>query len=129
MIFIFILKIYRYGLHENWNSLTIFVLHLAFCDLLYCAVNLPLYGLNYLSDKWLLGEIWCGISSAIAFTSTYVSLMTIAIIAVNRALFITSKPFLDHLCTNVKSKCIILGLWIIVILFTVLPPFIKVQIR
>ena len=119
---------YRYGLHKNWNSLTIFILHLAFCDLLYCVFNLPLYGVNYLSDKWNLGETCCRISSSIAFASSYVSLMTIAIIALNRALFITSKPFLDHLFTNVKSKCIILSLWIIVLLFTIIPTFIKVHI-
>ena len=50
--------IYRFNLHLHWTT-TIFILNLALADFLYCVVNLPLYALQYLHQRWIWGPTLC----------------------------------------------------------------------
>ena len=54
IIFLF----YRFNLHLHWTT-TIFILNLALADFLYCVVNLPLYALQYLHQRWIWGPNLC----------------------------------------------------------------------
>ena len=49
---------YRFSLHLNWN-MTLFILNLAFADLLYCITSLPFYVIHYLFRGWPLGPQAC----------------------------------------------------------------------
>ena len=115
----------RHGLHKNWNQLTIFVLHLSFCDVLYCSICLPFYASVYLGYPWQFGEAWCVASISLAFIFAYVDWMALSLIALSRALSISAPQILNKFCTNVNSKCVIVSVWIFIILFMI-PSFLEV---
>ena len=54
----FMMEYYRFNLHLHWTT-TIFILNLALADFLYCVVNLPLYALQYLHQRWIWGPTLC----------------------------------------------------------------------
>ena len=114
-------------MHKNWNKLTIFVLHLSFCDVLYCSICLPFYASVYLGYPWQYGEKWCVASISLAFIFAYVDWMALSLIALSRALSISAPQILDRFCSNVKSKCAIVFVWIFVILLMI-PSFLEVHI-
>ena len=116
----------RHGLHENWYTITIFVLHLAVCDLLYCAINLPFYVHVYLGYEWTFGEGWCVASIILAFLFSNADWMALALIAFNRAVSLFHPRFLQDHCTKSKSTIIIICSWILV-LFILPPAFFEVS--
>ena len=53
---------FRFNLHLHWTT-TIFILNLALADFLYCVVNLPLYALQYLHQRWIWGPTLCYVTA------------------------------------------------------------------
>ena len=106
----------RHGLHENWYTITIFILHLAVCDLLYCGINLPFYVHVYMGYEWTFGEGWCVASIILAFLFSNADWMALALIAFNRALSVFHPKFLQDHCTKAKSMMAIIFSWILVLL-------------
>ena len=119
------LSLYRHGFHDNWHTTTIFVLHLAFCDLLYCSINLPFYAHVYLGHEWQFGEGWCVGSVILAFIFANVDWMALSLIALSRALSLFDPSFLHDFLTEMKSRLVILFVWILVIIFMI-PAFLEV---
>ena len=85
----FMMKCYRFNLHLHWTT-TIFILNLALADFLYCVVNLPLYALQYLHQRWIWGPSLC-------YWTAGDSRKIVRIISYN--LFVTSKKR-NHEFTN-----------------------------
>ena len=110
---------YRFGLHLNWDKLQIFVLHLAICDILYCAIPLPFYASVYLGNQWIFGEVWCKITSILAHIFLFTSWMALALIALSRVLAVLAPSVLRRVCTNYGSKCIIIFAWIFVVMLLI----------
>ena len=117
----------RHGLHENWYTITIFILHLAVCDLLYCGINLPFYVHVYMGYEWTFGEGWCVASIILAFLFSNADWMALALIAFNRALSVFHPKFLQDHCTKAKSMMVIIFSWILVLLI-LSPAFFEVCI-
>ncbi len=68
-----ILSFARFGLHDACYDYSLpFILNLAVADLLYCAVNLPLYAAQYFAnDAWGIGgEAFCTFSAAFRCVKT-----------------------------------------------------------
>ena len=107
---------HRFGISKNWNTLQIFVLHLALCDILYCVISLPFYSTLYLGEQWIFGEMWRKWTAICAFISAYVGWMALTLIAISRALSLIAPSFLNRICENGRSKMIIVGAWIFVLL-------------
>ena len=91
---------FRHGLHENWYTITVFVLHLAVCDILYCSVNLPFYAHLFLGYEWKFGEGWCVGSIILAFVFSNADWMALALIALSRALSLFAPDFLQDNITK-----------------------------
>ena len=60
----------RFNLHTHWTT-TVFILHLAFVDFLYCIVCLPLYSVQYLAINPLFGQSFCYWVAALKYTINY----------------------------------------------------------
>ena len=56
-----LLYVSRFNLHHNWSN-TVFILNLAFADCLYCAINLPIYSIQYINTSWDWGLLSCQIT-------------------------------------------------------------------
>ena len=122
-MFFFIL---RYGLERNYNSTTIFTLHLAFIDFSFCLVCIPHYTFAFISDHWMFGESLCKWSGPIIFLVTFVDWICLGFIALSRCLNMTKPKLWNSFCNKKKNLVIILvGMWVLSALLT-LPSFLEV---
>ena len=119
------LHIFRFGIKKNWDTLQIFVLHLAICDALYCSIPLPFYANLYIGKTWMFGELWCKMISILAHVFAYVGWMALALIAISRACALMDNDIWKKACQSGRSKYIILGSWVFVITM-LLPSFVEV---
>ena len=119
--------LHRFGVKKNWNTLQVFVLHLAICDLLYCSIPLPFYSSLYIGGQWYFGEMWCKLTSILAHVFAYNSWMALALIAFSRALALPDTDVWKRLCDNGGSKKIIFLSWIVNLLI-LLPSLLEVSI-
>ena len=56
----------RFKLHVNWSTI-VFILNLAFVDLLYCMIGIPHYSLMLVHKKWDWGANACKKSCPLRF--------------------------------------------------------------
>ena len=89
-------KINRFGLDISWST-TVFVLNLAFADLLTFVVNLPIYPMLKRTHKWTYGIKMCILSMNIRYGIAYTNWMSVAMIAVSRYLIVKDTTVLDNL--------------------------------
>ncbi|EDO42339.1 predicted protein, partial [Nematostella vectensis] len=82
-LFIIVLRNRNLRTRSNW-----FTLNLAFADVLVSSVNMPVTIATILAEKWLLGTTACSISAFLTILSFIASVMSLALIAVNRFFFI-----------------------------------------
>ena len=115
----------RHGLHENWYTTTVFVLHLAVCDILYCSINLPFYAHVYFGYEWRFGEWWCVGSVILAFIFSYADWMALALIAFSRAMSLFFPNFMLRFGSKRNASLVIMSAWILVIVLMT-PAFLEV---
>ena len=117
---------FRYGLERNYNSTTIFTLHLAFIDLCFCVICIPQYTFAYISEQWPFGEFICKWSGPIIFLITFVDWICLGFIALSRCLNMTKPKMWNNFCNKKTNVAIILvGMWALSALMT-LPSFLEV---
>ncbi len=102
---------FRFNLHKGWTT-TIFILNLAFADMLYCIVNLPFYAMTYLKYGWFWGSFLCKASTGIRYITAFADWMSLGMVAVSRCLCLT-KPDLSHkIFSGMNGKLVIISIWI-----------------
>jgi len=70
------------------KATTSFVISLAFSDLLFCAINLPLTAARFIHQEWLLGPVLCRIFPFLFYGNVAASLMSMVAITINRYVLI-----------------------------------------
>lgn len=101
----------RFNLHLHWTT-TIFILNLAFADLLYCAINLPLYAVQYLQQRWIFGPTVCYLTTAFRYINAFADWMCVAMIAVSRCITMAKPDLGERLFSGRSGKLVILLVWI-----------------
>ena len=117
----------RFNLHLHWTT-TIFILNLAFADSLYCAINLPLYAMQYLKKRWIWGSDLCYITTAFRYINAFADWMSVAMIAVSRCISLVRPELAEKLFGGRNGKLIILAIWVYANLL-ILPIYTKVSPR
>ena len=117
----------RFNLHLQWNS-TVFVLNLAFADLLYCAIHLPVYALNYFHHTWDWGFLLCYISASFRYITSYAEWMGIALVAISRYVLVTRNKYLNNIHVTKYQILLILSNWIYATIL-LLPTFFQVRLQ
>lgn len=92
---------------------TLLLLHLSLCDLLYCAINLPIIAINY--ELALSGappsaypsEQFCTVTVVFRYLNAIIEWMTLGLLAVERCLDM-SRVRANRIFTPIKT-CILLG--------------------
>ena len=127
---------FRFGFVSDWDSTTLFVLNLAFSDLLYCLINLPLYAVQYLyqrcmrcscesnrtlavvpfsfSDacRWPLGEEACRASVSFRYVNAFAEWMSLAFIAVSRCLGIIKPAVCEKYLAGRSGLAVMALIWL-----------------
>lgn len=91
--------------------MTIFVLNLAFADLLYCTVNLPLYTIQYLLRRWPLSFNMCVAFASSRYFIAAADWMSLALIAFSRCIALTRPSLAKKLFSSTNGKLFIVGTW------------------
>ena len=104
----------RFGLQYCWSTI-IYVIHLAFADLLCCVINMSVNAYSNFSKGWYLGEKLCILSAAFRYILTYAEWMIVALIAFSKCIHLL-KPRLGKLVFSGPSGHLIaVLLWLIAI--------------
>jgi len=109
---------YRSLFPSLWNSTTILMLNLSFCDLLYCVLGLPIFISVYYHGFLPHSETFCRYSSMVRNWIAYADFLTMAAIAVTRSSgYVLSHCGFTHISNSLFSvktsiaTCI--GIWIL----------------
>ena len=121
----FSISYYRFGLHLQWSS-TVFVLNLAFADLLYCAIELPVIAIHYLHQTWDWGFASCYFTASFRYLISYVEWMSIAWIAFTRCILVTNNEYFKSILKAKNRRLLIVSTWIYAVLL-LMPTFLEVH--
>ena len=96
---------------------TVFVLHLAFVDLVYCVFCLPSYWFGFNHTFWPYGDYYCKLTIALVMVTEHANWFCLGMIAITRCLGLVVKKFWDDFCkwTNVLAILMSSWLWVIAI--------------
>ena len=97
--------------------MTLFVLNLAFVDLVYCLVYVPTTAGGYLTSYFErappFGHGWSYFLPLFNTVTAFVSWMSIALIAVTRCLYIASPSAWKHFChRKINVYLVLVAIWI-----------------
>lgn len=79
------------------TTTTVFVLSLAFTDLIFCSFNLPLTAVRFAYQKWILGPTLCGLFPFFFYLNVAASLFNMMAITINRYVLIAHHSIYNRL--------------------------------
>ncbi|XP_059083231.1 protein trapped in endoderm-1-like [Tigriopus californicus] len=74
----------QFGFKRSRDSATILIVNLAFADLMYCSINLPLYTIQYWNGRWPFDRMACRIFAVFRYVNAFGEWMSLAVIALSR---------------------------------------------
>lgn len=78
--------VFRFGFKRSRDSATILIVNLAFADLMYCSINLPLYTIQYWNGRWPFDRTACRIFAVFRYVNAFGEWMSLAVIALSRCI-------------------------------------------
>ena len=100
-------------------------MNLAFADLLYCAIELPVIAIHYLHQTWDWGFASCYITASFRYLISYVEWMSIAWIAFTRCILVTNNQYFKSILKAKNRRLLIFSTWIYAVLL-LMPTFLEV---
>ena len=95
----------------SWST-NIFILNLALADLLNCIVNIPIYLVHILHQKWTWGAKSCRLTAYLRHSLTFIAWMSVALIAIHRCngvLKLGKETIFD---SKSKRRIILILVWV-----------------
>ena len=105
-----------------WSTI-IYVIHLAFADLLCCVINMSVNAYSNFSKGWYLGEKLCILSAAFRYILTYADWMIVALIAFSKCIHLLKPRLAKWVFSGPSGHLIAVSLWFIAILVCLLEYF------
>ena len=103
----------RHGLDENFNTTTVFILHLLFIDLLHCFVMVLPQGISYSSNSSPFGWRGCQIILFGGISTFVADMLAISLVALSRCLDMVVKEKWTNFCDKRRNVFMVLLLvWI-----------------
>jgi len=94
------------------KATTYFVISLAFSDLFFCVINLPLTAARYIQQEWTLGPALCRIFPFFFYGNVAASLMSMVAITINRYVLIAYYSYYKRVYTLKNTLLMIAAVWI-----------------
>lgn len=110
----------RFGFRRDGDTTTLYILNLALCDFLFCAVASPLFLLHEIYNGWPLGKTMCAISVMLRWGLAFADWLALSLIAFSR--FVLLKwPRGGKVVFSGKAALLPIGLTWIAVLLALLP--------
>ena len=105
-ISIILYSLFRFNLHKRFSD-KIFILNLAFADLLYCGINFPFAAYQYFYSNLEWGIFSCRLISNIILCNVFAEWMSLALVAASRC-FSIIQPVRSRTFFSKRNLCFIL---------------------
>ena len=99
-------------MENSWKT-TIFVLNLAFADLLYCSICLPFRAVQYIYQGWFWGDEICTFIGVFDIVISSIEFMSISLIALTKAINLLKPKFGQMWFSGFTGKFILAANWIL----------------
>jgi len=90
---------------------SVFIVSLAFSDLLFSAINLPLTSVRYFYQRWVFGDQLCRIFPFLFYGNVAASLMSMVAVTINRFVIIGYYEYYSKVYTARNVYLMIAALW------------------
>ena len=107
---LFCLALYRNRAMKNITNM--FILSLAFADILMGVVCMPLSVGVLVKGRWMFGDFPCAMQCFLIYFLSFVSLQTITLIAVNRYYRVVRTAKYCHIFTARSTALMVAGIWL-----------------
>lgn len=97
------------------NTTNLFILSLACSDILMALLCIPFSAGVFIQGRWIYGQLICQLQGFAFFVLAFVSLETMALVAVNRCLNVTKPAVYHRIFTRKRSLKMIVFLWLLCI--------------
>ena len=94
----------------------LYILNLAFCDLLFCIFVIPLYTLNFIFKGWPLGNTICVASAVMKWAGLGINNWLLSLIAFSRLVIIKSPSIGMKIFKGQAAKIPLMSVWLFVII-------------
>ncbi|KAI1301194.1 Protein trapped in endoderm-1 [Halotydeus destructor] len=117
-----ILSLWKHAPKLKAEASTKFVLNLAFSDLMFCSVTLPVYWLQrYFRSVPFWSDFFCNLNQTTFFWTFELSLLSLAVVSLNRLVLIVYHDKYDAVFSKNNIRFLIAFLWIFSFALTVPP--------
>ena len=107
----------RFGFKNSSDDPTnLYILHLAFCNLLFCLVVVPLFALHFVFRGWPLGNTICLASVVIRWATIMINNLLLSLIALSRLVMIKSPSIGQMIFNGKAAKIPLMCVWILCII-------------
>lgn len=99
------------------NTTNLFILSLACSDILMALLCMPFSAGVFIQGRWIYGQLVCQLQGVVFFVLAFVSLETMALVAVNRYVNVTKPAVYRRIFTRKRSIEMIIFLWLLCIAY------------
>ena len=100
-----------------------FLLNLAFADLLVSVLNMPITVVTIVEQRWIFGDRACKFLGFTTMLSFVLSVMSLAMIAINRYFYVVQWKLYPSIFTRRRSVLFVGIVWLICVLLSIPPLF------
>ncbi len=120
---------FRYGFKRDADPTTLYILHLALVDFLFCATSAAVFSLHYFSTGgWPLGELPCVATVVVKISLMFLDWISLALITSSRYVLLRLPPERRNRLYG-PGKCAVPVAIIWTVTFVVLLPFAVHKVR
>ena len=102
------------------NTTNLFILSLAFSDILMALLCMPFTAGVFIQGRWVYGQFVCQLQGVAFFVLVFVSLETMALVAVNRYVSVTKPAVYRRIFTRRRSLKMIIFIWLLCVAYVAL---------
>ena len=95
------------------DSTNLYILHLAFCNLLFCLIVIPLFTLHFVFRGWPLGNTICLASVVMRWGAIIINNLLLSLIAFSRLVIIKSPSIGKMIFKGQAAKITLMSVWIL----------------
>eukprot|EP00095_Tigriopus_kingsejongensis_P010163 maker-scaffold575_size133042-snap-gene-0.31 protein:Tk10163 transcript:maker-scaffold575_size133042-snap-gene-0.31-mRNA-1 annotation:"octopamine receptor" len=99
--------------HKLRGATNLFIVSLAWADLMLGMVVLPFSAMYEVFDIWIFGRIWCSIWLAMDVWVCTASILHLVVISLDRYIAVTHPITYPNIMTSNRAKLLIVGAWVL----------------